>query len=392
MAETDYKYDVFLSHASEDDEFVKRLADNLERAGADVFDDARSIKPGEHITLKVSKALKASRKLVFIMTPASASKNWPQAESLYHSFADPTNQERRLIPLMLEDCEPPDLLQPLKYIDFRNPEDYSIRFRELLEALDLVLPTFESREREMPDFEERELRGRDAYKRGKAFEQEVATLYKLLGFEVGDSQKISGVQIDLTAHQRRGFSVDAAIECKDLRVTAKERDQIIAASAVVRQQNPAWRMVVVSSRGYADDSRTALQSQGIDCKTYPELLNELVPLENYVQGFTEEYERDVNDPEKGWGGRDLFIRPWVVNDITQKQLKALDLFAEWLGDNRQNHLVVLGDLGTGKSTLTRFLAYQLGRAFLEDPARHPAPVFIPPVSYTHLTLPTSVLV
>ncbi|MCK6619638.1 MAG: TIR domain-containing protein [Calditrichaceae bacterium] len=376
MADQDSTYDVFLSHAGEDDAFVKRLADELERAGATVFEDGRSIKPGEHIALTVSKALKASRKLVFIMTPASVSKKWPQAEALYHPFFDPANQERRLIPLMLEDCQPPDLIRPLKYIDFRNPDDYPLRFRELAEALDLVAPAFERREREKPEFEERELRGRETYKRGKVFEQEVATLYKLLGFEVGDSQKIDGIQIDLTIHQKRGISIDAAVECKDLRVTAKERDQIIAASVAVRQKYPAWRSVVISSRGFAEDSRTALQNQGIECKTYPELLRELLPLEQYVQGIIRDYEERLNDP-KNWDGRDLFIRPWMTKETTGEQVKALTLFAEWLADSRRNHLTILGDLGTGKSTLTGFLAYQLGRAFLEDPARHPAPVFIP---------------
>jgi WD40 repeat protein len=376
MAEPAYTYDVFLSHAGEDDDFVKRLADDLERAGATVFDDARSVKPGENILEAMESGLKKSRKIVFVMSQASLSKSWPKAEMRDIIHDDPNNSQRRLVPLKLEDCDPPSFVKQLKPIDFRNREDYPIRFRELMEALDLLPPKFESREREKPEFEERELRGREAYKRGKAFEQEVATLYKLLGFEVGDSQKIDEIQIDLTIHQKRVISVDAAVECKDLRVTAKERDQIIAASAAVRQKHPAWRMVVVSSRGFSEDSRTALLAQGIDCKTYPELLSELVPLEQYVQGLIRDYEEWFKDP-KNWDGCDLFIRPWVVKDITNERVKALDLFAGWLDDNHQNHLIILSDLGTGKTTLTKFLAYQMGQAFLEDPARHPAPVFIP---------------
>ncbi|MBM4260068.1 MAG: hypothetical protein FJ145_01350 [Deltaproteobacteria bacterium] len=39
--------------------------------------------------------------------------------------------------------------------------------------------------------------------------------------------------------------------------------------------------------------------------------------------------------------------------------------------------MVVGDLGTGKTTLASFLGYQLARSFRDDPLRHPAPVLIP---------------
>ena len=162
-----------------------------------------------------------------------------------------------------------------------------------------------------------------------------------------------------------------------MRVTAKERDQIVTAYTTVQKKHPSWRMVVVSSRGFAEDSRKTLETNGIECKTYQDLLRELLPLENYIRGQVSDYENWFNDKEKGWGGRDLFIRPDVRRESTNEEKKALDLFAEWIADSNQNHLTILGDLGTGKSTLTRFLAYQMGLAFLEDQARHPAPVFIP---------------
>ena len=372
------EFDVFISHAGEDDAFVQRLADDLQRLGAKVFEDGRSIKPGEHITLAVNEALKGSRKLVFIMTPPSVAKKWPQAEALFITYFDPTNKDRRLIPLMLLDCEPPALIKPLKFVDFRNPDDYAIRLRELIESLDLVRPVAECERAEPPHFEERELRGREAYRRGKTFEEEIATLYSLLGFQVDRSRKIQGVQFDLCIHQSRGgLPVDAALECKDCQVTAAERDQIIVRREILLREYPGWRMVAVTSRGFADDARNALERLGIICKTHTELLNELFPLETYVQGLVRDHETWFNDPERGWGGRDLFVRPWVVHDVTNERKKALDLFAGWLGDSRQNFLITLGDLGTGKSTLTRFLAYQLGLAFLDDPVRHPAPVFIP---------------
>ena len=272
------EYDVFISHAGEDNGFVKRLTDDLERLGAKVFDDGRSLKPGEHITLAIDEALKHSHKLVFVMTPASVQKKWPQAEALYVVYFDPTNRDRRLIPVLLADCEPPALIKLLKPVDFRTADDYAIRLRELIEALELVKPVAEPERAESPHFEEREMRGREAYRRGKDFEEEVATLYSLLGYGVDRSRKIEGVQFDLCIHQSRGgLPVDAAIECKDRQVTATERDQILAQHIILAQKCPGWRTVVVTARGFADDARNALESVGIVCRTHTELLNELVP-------------------------------------------------------------------------------------------------------------------
>jgi len=114
--EEEYQYDVFLSHAGEDDPFVKKLADDLERLGTRVFEDERAIRAGENIMSALQKALGASRKFVFIMSPASLSKPWPQAEAQDILHADPTNSERLLIPILLKDCDPPAFIKQIKYI------------------------------------------------------------------------------------------------------------------------------------------------------------------------------------------------------------------------------------------------------------------------------------
>ncbi len=77
------------------------------------------------------------------------------------------------------------------------------------------------------------------------------------------------------------------------------------------------------------------------------------------------------------GGDDWFIRPDLMTDITYERLPALEHLSKWLGEERRNQLVILGDLGTGKTTLASFLAYNLARSFRDDPLRHPAPVLIP---------------
>src|SRR5262249_33953292 len=137
---------------------------------------------------------------------------------------------------------------------------------------------------------------------------------------------------------------------------------------------PQHRWIAVSSQGFAADTRTAFEEAGVNCTTYPELLAELVPLTSYVEHLINDYEQQVNDR---WQGEDWFIRPNLVTDVIYQKEVAISHFAKWLGDARSNFLVVLGDLGTGKSTLASFLAYNLARSFRDDPLRHSAPVLIP---------------
>jgi hypothetical protein len=176
------------------------------------------------------------------------------------------------------------------------------------------------------------------------------------------------------AHRVGGLRMQAVVECQDTRITAAERDQILARQSVIQRQFPRYRWSAASSEGFTADSRATLDAAGVDCVTYAELLHDLVPLDRYVAGLIADYEAWV---QEHWHGDDWFIRPTLMTDITYELRPALTHLSRWLGDPQTNLLVLLGDLGTGKSTLTNFFTYHLACSFRDDPLRHPAPVLIP---------------
>jgi transcriptional regulator with XRE-family HTH domain len=371
----DYKYDVFLSHAAADTTWCQELAERLRMQGVRVWFDPWEIKPGHDTDQCIRQGLQKSRKLVTAWSEYyfANSKLWTLAETYLSETEDAFGGERRLIPLLLSDCNVQPNFHLLRYIDFRNRGDFDLRFRQLIEALDLPRSV---------DFAQHELdireRGALGEPRGKRFEDEIAMLYRLLGFDVKEDTEVNGMQIDLMIQKREGgLRTQVIVECKDKGIAAAECDQILAQHSFARKHLPTFRWIVVSSAGFTPDSRSALENVGIDCITYSELLQELVPLEDYVGEFIREYESSVADPDKGWGGRDRFIRPDIETDITYKRYPAVSHFGAWLDDYRSNLLIILGDLGTGKTTLVRFLAYQLACSFRDDPLRHPAPVVIP---------------
>lgn len=67
---------VFLSHSSEDTDLIRRITDELKRAGMDVWDDTREIWPGDNWAQMTSQALEESQAMVVLLTPESIDSKW----------------------------------------------------------------------------------------------------------------------------------------------------------------------------------------------------------------------------------------------------------------------------------------------------------------------------
>lgn len=75
------KYDVFVSHASEDkEEFVKPLVTALTAAGFKVWYDEFTLKVGDSLRRSIDSGLKNSRYGIVVLSNAFFSKNWTQYE------------------------------------------------------------------------------------------------------------------------------------------------------------------------------------------------------------------------------------------------------------------------------------------------------------------------
>jgi WD40 repeat protein/transcription elongation factor Elf1 len=119
----EFEYDVFLSYSFKDKGIVHPLAERLKQDGLRVWLDAWSIQPGDSIPLKIQHGLELSRTLLMCMSPAYFASDWGKLEHHTLLFRDPTNAQRRFIPLLIKDCSPPDIIAQFARIDWRNPSD-----------------------------------------------------------------------------------------------------------------------------------------------------------------------------------------------------------------------------------------------------------------------------
>ena len=131
-----FTYDVFLSYSSKDWGIIQPLAERLRADGIRVWLDSWEIKPGDSIPAKIDQGLEQSRLLLFCMSKNVFSTDWPRFESNTFRFRDPLNNDRRFIPLRLDDAPIKSSLAQFFYVDWRkgrrnNEEEYEKLVRTL---------------------------------------------------------------------------------------------------------------------------------------------------------------------------------------------------------------------------------------------------------------------
>ncbi|MEM9091028.1 MAG: TIR domain-containing protein [Cyanobacteria bacterium P01_F01_bin.53] len=129
--DTDFRYDVFLSHSSKDKDVVREIANRLKADGVRVWFDEWEIHPGDNIPHKLEEGLEHSRMLVLCMSAQAFGSDWAQLESNTFRFRDPLNHSRRFIPLQLDDVPLKGSLAQFQYIDWTT-RDHQAAYSQLL--------------------------------------------------------------------------------------------------------------------------------------------------------------------------------------------------------------------------------------------------------------------
>jgi hypothetical protein len=102
---------VFLSHASEDKEFVLDFASRLRQRGIDVWLDRWEILPGDSFVDKIfDEGIAQAKAVIVIISRHSATKPWVR-EELNVAVVRKINKVSKLIPVVIDDCRVPNVLQ-----------------------------------------------------------------------------------------------------------------------------------------------------------------------------------------------------------------------------------------------------------------------------------------
>lgn len=124
---------VFLSHSSADNELAKRISNDLQQAGIDVWLDEAEIRPGHDAIAKLEEGVSKSRFLAVMVSKESLKSNWVRKE-VNVKLTEEVNSDRVcVLPILVENCALPSFLSNKDYADFRF--DYRHGLGDLLLAI-----------------------------------------------------------------------------------------------------------------------------------------------------------------------------------------------------------------------------------------------------------------
>jgi len=141
---------IFVAHSSKDNRISKKIAEALKAERFAVWYDEWEIKVGDSISQRISSGLQQGDFLIIILSKDSVQSQWVQRE-LSAALTLEAKKSMFILPVRIDDCEIPVLLQDRKYADFRK--GFNLGLDELLDTINTPgpiaqygIPTFPSRE------------------------------------------------------------------------------------------------------------------------------------------------------------------------------------------------------------------------------------------------------
>ena len=110
----------FISYSSEDKAIAGRIATSLRAVDYKIWYDDWEIKHGDSIVSKIEHGLAQNDTLLILLSPSSVISKWVQRELSAALMRQLGGQNVKILPIMIADCEVPQILADIKYIDFRH--------------------------------------------------------------------------------------------------------------------------------------------------------------------------------------------------------------------------------------------------------------------------------
>lgn len=116
---------VFISHASEDKErFVLDFAAKLRSSGIDAWVDIWELKLGDSIVDAIFEGgMKEADIVIIILSAISITKPWVR-EEINISFVNKVSGNKRLMPVLIDDCDVPECLKATLWIRIKDLSNY----------------------------------------------------------------------------------------------------------------------------------------------------------------------------------------------------------------------------------------------------------------------------
>ncbi len=126
---------IFLSHNSKDKPFVRKLANDLRRHGFYVWVDEAEIKLGDSLIGKIREGIDKVEYVGVVLSSNSVSSEWVKHEIDIAMNQEIEGKKVKVLPIMLENVEPPSFLKGKLFADFTLESKYKNGLKLIIQRL-----------------------------------------------------------------------------------------------------------------------------------------------------------------------------------------------------------------------------------------------------------------
>ena len=114
---------VFICHSSVDKPFSRMLYADLLKHGIRVWIDEKEISVGDSIYESIENGLKNSDYTIVVISEKALKRPWVRRELSASFSLEVESEKKRILPILIEDCDIPIFLKDKKYADFCKSYD-----------------------------------------------------------------------------------------------------------------------------------------------------------------------------------------------------------------------------------------------------------------------------
>ncbi|NQU86889.1 MAG: toll/interleukin-1 receptor domain-containing protein [Mariniphaga sp.] len=127
---------VFISYSHKNKEWVRNyLLTNLEKNGIPCHIDFRDFEIGKVSLLCMEEAVEKCDRTVLVYTPNWVNSEFAQFESVMLQTDSPLNLNKKILPLLLEECDIPKRLKILNYADLKDKTDWDTQLDRVIKQI-----------------------------------------------------------------------------------------------------------------------------------------------------------------------------------------------------------------------------------------------------------------
>ena len=196
------------------------------------------------------------------------------------------------------------------------------------------------------------------------FVGQVAKIYRVTGHKVQRDAVIDGGKIDISA--ALPIRLGRPDQITYIRCMHEATTEDVSDFNDVLSKSPRAVGMIVSQYEPKSDAMESARKHGIMVLTYDELVSQTINFSPYLEKCIKDYMRE--GVGQGVPLKRLYVEQDIIEDRTEKISTLSDYVQDWLGDDSQNLLVILGDFGTGKTSYTFKLASELAEKYKQENA------------------------